>query len=265
MFIAEKDGIRLPLDLEPLESMFIVFQVGKPLIQVVECQQNNQVIFPLGISSEKRTVEFSNGQFVAWGNGNFQLKTSAGNSKEIQITTIPAAETITGPWQIRFPFGRGAPQRVEFPRLISWTDATETGIRYFSGVAVYHRKIEVEPEKLKKDTEIILDLGKLSKVAEVFLNGRNLGIRCFPPFRWNITHMVRRGTNYLTVEVANVMSNQLTGDAGLPERFKRTHTNITKGPNAWHTPWKDVPLVESGLIGPVKLIFGKKIDEQHLF
>ena len=102
-------------------------------------------------------------------------------------------------------------------------------------------------------TRTFIDLGDVSKVARIYLNGHNLGIRWFSPYRYDISDYVITGQNYLVVEVANVQSNQLTGDASRQGNDKRTHTNITRGPNAWMTSHYELDLVPSGLMGPVTL------------
>ena len=80
------------------------------------------------------------------------------------------------------------------------------------------------------------------------------------PFKTDITKYLQKGTNYLVVKVANVMVNRLIGDAkGIYGDLKRTHTNITKAPNPWMTPYPDASLVPSGLMGPVQLIHLPKI------
>ncbi|MCK5102881.1 MAG: hypothetical protein KAR17_08700, partial [Cyclobacteriaceae bacterium] len=86
-----------------------------------------------------------------------------------------------------------------------------------------------------------------------------LGIQWIAPFKYDISEAVKVGENHLVIEVANVWSNRLSGDAKLPENQRHTNTNITKGPRAWTTPWEDVPLIESGLMGPVKVQFDRRV------
>ncbi|MFC1569446.1 glycosylhydrolase-like jelly roll fold domain-containing protein, partial [bacterium] len=161
---------------------------------------------------------------------------------------------IEGPWAVRFPFGWGAPQRSVFPDLIDWIESEDRNIRHFSGVAVYHNSFQFSKIS-KDDSKIILDLGTVEEVARIYLNGRLLGIQSFSPFRVDVTDVIKNGDNYLVIEVANLMHNQMVGDASRTWEEKRTHSNITKGPNPWTTPWKDLPLKSSGLLGPVRIVF----------
>jgi len=257
-FRMEENGVRVGLDLDPLGSMFIVFReahTGNPVGEVL-CHGSGQ--FP--VDSGKRNFIIFDGKFHAEKNGDYLLQFVNGDKLELEIRDIRDAAELEGPWEIRFPFGWGAPPKAVFDELISWINSEDEGIKHFSGIASYHKSFEMDEAMINPELRIILDLGNLSKMAEVFLNGRRLQTLWNSPFELDITSAVKPGTNYLVVNVANVMSNQLTGDAGQPERVKRTHSNITKGPNAWMYPWKDVPLVESGLLGPVKIKFMKQIN-----
>ena len=44
---------------------------------------------------------------------------------------------IVGPWTVRFPPNRGAPETITLGSLQSWSDHADTGVKYFSGTAVY--------------------------------------------------------------------------------------------------------------------------------
>jgi len=92
---------------------------------------------------------------------------------------------------------------------------------------------------------ITLNLGLVKNVAEVRLNGRNLGVVWTEPFSVDITDAVKPAGNKLEVDVINLWPNRLIFDAGLPAEKRLTRTNITMDPNA--------PLLDSGLLGPVTL------------
>ncbi len=159
---------------------------------------------------------------------------------------------VEGPWQVSFPPGWGAPASKTFPQLISWTQDSDEGVKYFSGVAAYYKTLGLIPEQLRTGERLILDLGRVRFVAEVYLNGRSLGTVWKPPFTVDITDAAKVGANELLIEVANMWSNRLVGDARTEGRdFCRT--NITKS-LTWTVPWKETPLLDSGLLGPVRLV-----------
>jgi beta-galactosidase/beta-glucuronidase len=158
---------------------------------------------------------------------------------------------VDGPWQVSFSPGWGAPASRTFPQLISWTQDSDEGVKYFSGVGAYHKTLNLVPEQLQAGQRLVLDLGRVRLVADVYLNGRSVGILWKPPFTVDITDAAKAGANELVVEVANTWSNRLAGDAKSEGRdFCRT--NIAKS-LTWTVPWTETPLLESGLLGPVRL------------
>lgn len=160
---------------------------------------------------------------------------------------------VNGPWDVRFAPGWGAPASKTFPKLVSWTDVDDEGVRYFSGIASYHNTFDVNADQMEPGKRIVLDLGEVRFIAEVYVNGQSQGIVWKPPFQVDVTDAVKAGTNQLVVEVANTWSNRLVGDAQSPDGPKFCRTNIDRS-LTWQVPWKDTPLLPSGLLGPVRLI-----------
>ena len=166
---------------------------------------------------------------------------------------------LGGPWTVHFPAGASAAEwrpelalesrsrAVEFPRLTSWTEHTDPGIKYYSGTATYVGAFtRPEAEAGAADARWYLDLGELRELAAIRLNGHDLGVVWAPPFRVALDPWLVAGTNHLAIDVVNFWPNRLIGDAALPLEQRRTRTNIRK-----LTP--DTPLVTSGLLGPVRL------------
>lgn len=156
---------------------------------------------------------------------------------------------ISGTWKLSFPKGFGAPQSAEFPQLISWTESSVPGIRYFSGIARY--EIEFDFEKINKNKSFLLNPGDVKDLADIKLYGDNLGVIWHPPFEMDITNHLREGKNQMAIEDANLLNKHLVGDDKLPGKRRVTNTNIVKGPIAWMKPWDEVPLKEFGLMETV--------------
>jgi hypothetical protein len=172
------------------------------------------------------------------------------------VESVPTSEkgqTIAGPWEVHFAPGWGAPASTTLQKLISWTEVEDPGVKHFSGIAAYHNEFDVNASQIEPSKRFILDLGKVRFVAEVYVNGQSQGILWKPPFQVDITEAVKDGRNQLVVEVANTWSNRLVGDAQSPDGPKFCRTNIEKS-LTWEMPWKDTPLLDSGLLGPVRLI-----------
>ncbi|GMU20674.1 MAG: hypothetical protein AMXMBFR13_07700, partial [Phycisphaerae bacterium] len=159
---------------------------------------------------------------------------------------IPGYE-VPGPWDVRFDQRWGGPESVQFGRLISWTQRPEDGIRFYSGTATYSCRFHSPVPLFKYGSRIILDLGMVKNLAEVRLNGQNLGILWTYPFRVDISEHINSTENQLEIDVVNFWTNRVIGDQSLPEEKRLTRTNIRK-------LTKDTPLVESGLLGPVTLL-----------
>ena len=128
------------------------------------------------------------------------------------------------------------------------SECTNVGVKYFSGTATYTKTFEWKPEPAvsQQKAEIWLELGEVHALAEVKLNGHDLGTAWQPPYRVNVTEALEPGTNALEIRVANLWRNRMIGDAALPtaERF------------AWSSSANfsaDTALPKSGLIGPVMI------------
>jgi hypothetical protein len=189
--------------------------------------------------------------FVVFRGGNSNKKVTPANNENEVI--VPAAMELTGPWNIYFPGGLGAPDSTVFPELSSWTGSKTEGIRYFSGIATYRKKFFIPDSLLGPDLRLHLDLGAVKMVADVYLNNHHAGILWKPPFSTDVSDMIVPGENSLVVKVANTWNNRIVGDQHLPVDKRFTSTNITS-PLSSGLLWKKAPLLESGLLGPVKII-----------
>ena len=180
----------------------------------------------------------------------------------------PAPLTLDGPWQVEFPEGWGAPAKTTFPKLESWTDSKDEGIRLFSGIATYQKTFDA-PGSLTKQSRIFLELGDLAEIADVSLNGKPLGIVWLPPYRVEVTGVIQAGTNELKVRIANLWANRFNGDSLLPQSKRFTRSNLDRmqtdptsdssysnRPRGGGRPvYKKIPpLMKSGLLGPVRII-----------
>jgi hypothetical protein len=187
-------------------------------------------------------------EIVASQPGHYELTTAAGKKLRAEIENVPAPQEISGAWDVRFPPKWGAPDQITVDHLISLSDSTVAGVKYFSGTATYLKTFNWKPAaKVKKQkTETWLDLGEVQVMAQVALNGHDLGTFWRPPFRVNVTTALRSGKNTLKIRVANLWPNRMIGDAALPPGQRFTWSS--------YEPFtKDSPLPQSGLIGPVLL------------
>ena len=200
--------------------------------------------------------------------GTYTFRTAIGHEKTVKIPSLPKPVEIAGPWAVTFPPGRGAPAQATFERLISWPEHADAGIKYFSGTATYRQTVKLPAASLGANRRLELDLGRVQVVAEVRLNGKDLGILWKAPFRVDVTDAAKPGDNELEVRVTNLWPNRLIGDEQYPEdcewngiTLKRWPDWLVKGEarpvpervtfTTWKHWHKDSPLQPSGLMGPV--------------
>jgi hypothetical protein len=206
-------------------------------------------------------------------NGGYQLGMADGRTRQVTVAGLPAPLALEGPWEVRFAPGRGAPEKLVFERLVSWSDHAEDGVRYFSGSASYRKNFDFVPAAISDPLlkpVVSLDLGAVAVMAAVTLNGKDLGVLWKPPYRVDVSDVVRSGPNLLEIRVVNLPINRMLGDELLPEDSDRNSNGTLKQWPQWlqdgkpspsgrytFTSWrlwkKGEPLQESGLLGPVAI------------
>lgn len=180
-------------------------------------------------------------------NGEYKLQFVHGSVITLNVTSVPPVQEISGPWEVRFTPGWGAPDKMAFDQLIDWTQRPEEGIRYYSGKATYLKTFDLPNSEIRNPkSEIWLSLGEVHDIATVRVNGKAFTPLWLAPWRVDITSAVKPGTNQLEVEVVNAWNNRLVGDAKLPESQRRTWLAIP-------AVKPEAPLQAAGLLGPVTL------------
>jgi hypothetical protein len=189
--------------------------------------------------------------FVVFANENRKNLSAFANSERYANKS-----EIPGPWKVNFPPNWGAPQTAVFNQLISWTESEDPGIKYFSGTATYQNTFKVDAGTANKG--IIIDLGEVRDVAEIYINGKSAGILWKKPYQLDVSQLIKNGENELKIEIVNLWVNRLTGDmlADPKDRFCKTNQSYMKT-EVW--PGGDEPfrIQTAGLLGPVTLT-GKK-------
>ena len=258
MYANTASGMRVPFDLPPHGSRFVVFpdkNIDAPFIEAVERDQ--EILFPIESPESSRGTATWNGEdrirFQA-PEGNYTLHLSNGNVRTARVPAAKPSMLMEGTWELRFPLGWGVPTRQAVESLQSWTDFADPQIQHFSGIATYAQQFHVDGSRVVSGQTVLLDLGEVREVARVYLNGQEVGISSFAPHVLNVSDVVRPGENSLIIEIANTWLNRLIADDALPESERRTHTNLDRGP-ALGVRSRDATPKPSGLLGPVKLVF----------
>ena len=193
---------------------------------------------------------------------------------------------LEGAWTVEFPEGSGAPASITLPALASWSENADPGVRYFSGTATYHKTFS---HGVPQDgSRVWLDLGEVQNLAQVTLNGRELGILWHAPFSVEVTDALREGDNELEIRVTNLWVNRMIGDEfepddvvwgepfrytyapgspiigsmmkEIPEWLEKNQPRPSQGRHAvvsFKFFSQYAPLRPSGLLGPVRLTTGR--------
>jgi hypothetical protein len=216
-FRLREGRIELPIRFDPYGSVFVVFRTE--------------------LTREERAAA--------------EMRPAPEAPKEVSLAVIPVA----GPWQVIFTAGLAAPKTVTWQELSSWTEQTEEELRHYSGSAVYTTTFNVDRASVSESASLRLDLGAVREIARVFVNGTEAEILWKPPYRADITRLVRFGENRLEVRVVNTWTNRMIGDLARPEAERRTWTNS-------YLPLQSTsPLMPSGLLGPVKIEVNRRADQ----
>ncbi|APY11603.1 hypothetical protein BWZ22_10275 [Seonamhaeicola sp. S2-3] len=171
------------------------------------------------------------GDYVFHQNGNKITKT-------ISVEDI----TLQKDWNLQFEKGWDTPEAIQLPELKSLTSLENKAIQHYSGTMTYSKSFQLE--EIVKHT--ILDLGEVANIAEVWCNGKKIGVKWAPPFVFDITKAIQKGKNTLEIKITNTWRNQLIFDNLRAKDNKKTWTTSP--------PKKDeTELEDSGLIGSVVL------------
>jgi len=163
-------------------------------------------------------------------------------------TVLSAADnSLDKDWIVRFQPGRGAPAGLKMDELASWSASADAGVKYFSGTAAYQKTIDAPAAWFAPGARLWLDLGDVKDVADVTVNGKQLGVLWKTPYKVDVTGVLVPGRNLVVVKVTNLWVNRLIGDMQPWALRKYTFTDVQLY-NA------DSPLVASGLLGPVRVV-----------
>ncbi|MGA9719697.1 MAG: glycosylhydrolase-like jelly roll fold domain-containing protein, partial [Acidobacteriaceae bacterium] len=137
-----------------------------------------------------------NGHAVhASGSGPIDLRQRLHGEKNSLVIIAGKNDPLTSPLQ----FVTGA---TSFS-LKPWT---QTGLANFSGTAIYTKSFNA-PETFR-NKRILLDLGRVSSVADVFINGQHAGTLVWRPYRLDISKLVKPGSNEIKILVTNTEANK---------------------------------------------------------
>jgi hypothetical protein len=271
----------MPVRLDPSGSVFVVFRDGVTADHAASVVRKEDLEARRGgVGAFDLTA--AGGQLVvhAWEPGEFTVTTAKGRTLRAGVASVASPLVLNEDWEVSFPAKLGAPASIHLQRLMNLSEHPVPGVRYFSGTATYVRDVDVTAEMMSANRDLYLDLGTVKNIAELKINGVDLGILWKPPFRTVVTAALRPGKNRIEVRLTNLWANRLIGDEQLPDdrewiaipgrgwRLKEWPAWFAEHkprPTAriafatWRFYSKGDPLPESGLIGPVQLLTVEKV------
>ena len=156
-------------------------------------------------------------------------------------------------WHVEFENIKiGPKEKISIHNLSDWTTWPNKKAKYYSGSVTY--KTSFVLETIPKG-DIFINLGDIGVMAEIKINGKNIGGVWISPFRLNTEDLLESGENYLEVKVVNVWRNRIIGDKRLPPNKQFTWT-------VFDDASENELLQPSGLLGPVTFEIYKSKDEQ---
>lgn len=165
-----------------------------------------------------------------------------------EVCEYAAASVLDNTWSLTFPEGWGAPAQMETEQLKPWCELPLSDeAKAFSGKVSYSTSFVVDPSAVGKSVR--LDLGTVSSIAEVRINGKAVDTLWCSPYVVEIGEFVQGGENRLEVDVTSTWHNRLVYDASQEVEARKTW--VIAGPDAGNA------LKPYGLLGPVRLCHQK--------
>ena len=176
----------------------------------------------------------------------------------------PAPIDLSNGWQVAI----GSSAATLWAKLRSWTDDEAT--RYFSGVAIYTKEIDVPAQVTLRGVSVRLDFGEgipltpqplrngmqawlegpVREAAVIYINDKRAGAVWCPPYSLDVSAFLKPGANKIRIEVANTAMNYMAGHS-LPDYRL---LNLRYGERFQAQDMDKIQALPSGLLGPIRLI-----------
>jgi hypothetical protein len=209
------NGTRVTIDVkDKSDSFFVVMRQGKVMPSVVSVQRDGK-----DVSADSIKLSYNKkGKLVAETAlaGKYIVKLSNGKARKMSVKDM-ASQIINGQWKINFGTENSTATEafsVETDKLLSWDKLTDARARKFTGTAHYETTFTVDSKLLKRNRRVYLDLGSVNVMAGITVNGKTLETLWMPPFRADITELLKKGQNKLRVEITSTSPCESPGLLG---------------------------------------------------
>lgn len=181
-------------------------------------------------------------------------------------TYHPVGESsVSGTWSISFEKDRGLPEDyvIHSDTLFSLIRHLNPDVRHFSGTIRYEVNFHYKEDLFDPETRYDLNLGEVANMAQVWLNGKDLGLVWTKPCVTDISGALMAGMNHLVIEVTNTWNNRIVRDMELPYEQRISYFphyeeyRQAGDKNGFLIRSVDYDLRDAGLIGPCTIISRK--------
>jgi hypothetical protein len=158
-------------------------------------------------------------------------------------TQVNSEQKINSKWKLSFQEKNIA--SIELKDLKSWTEYSDTAVKYYSGTAVYSNTFTIS----KKNPVMrgYIEFDSVFNIATIKVNDINCGTLWTAPYQLDISKALKQGENKIEIAVTNTWHNRLIGDNLLPPEKRTTWTTA-------QFRLKDKPLLRAGIIGKVNIM-----------
>jgi len=123
--------------------------------------------------------------------------------------------------------------------LQSWLELDNT----FSGTVPYTWTTSLD-ESIDEAEQVLLNLGSVHEIAEVYINDQLVGVNICPPYVYDIKQYCKQGENTFKVLVTNLVSNNIVTRKELWDGREESGENVS---------YQYTLEMEGGLLGPVSI------------
>ncbi len=257
MYARDGEYTRIQLKLKPYESTFVMFAHAPEQSEAPHVVSSDFADILNATAKEFTALADHNGSF------SYEFFDGAAtHSGTAEVSGVPAAFEVNGPWEVQF-LGDGAPaDAFEWPGLRSWTDVEQ--LRHFSGRARYSAGFSLPQDYFFDGAQLRLSLGAVGTVADVTVNGVAVGTHWMRDQDFPVDGIVRPGKNTLVVDVTNTLINRVSGLDAFPGVAPELQARLGEGLDKSGRVEKRLlgfePLPASGLLGPVRITPYKKVE-----
>ena len=286
-YTAKNGRTDIDIKMQPQQSVFVVFKEEDKKRPKVVYEKSNIAAKPIFSLNDNYEL-----QAEVYENENYSALVNNSENWNINVNDIPNPVEIKGNWEINFRAEDFFEATIKTDTLFDWTTSKVEGLKHYSGTAIYTTTFKIEKEMLQSDRQFQLNLGEVSVIAKVLVNGKDVGVSWIAPHALNVTKALKQGENTLEIQVTNQWTNRLIGDEKLPNQTEydvrrsrkgfgsedyrgkykkmpdwyRNNQPLLEGPrktfSAYSFQKATDDLLPSGLLGPVRISTSKIIKRK---